>query len=322
MSKDDPTLQELIVRALTGTDRHAKESLESAVAGDPALRQFCAELDDVVNLLAGCKDWRRQSPTAELTAKIREAVATKLPTAPPHFRTVFMEADLGRRSSMRKLVAVIVVLLLLIAAAIPFFLKQDQDVVRRPKLEGKAIFETTLTKDGDPLQKWSQSGTGAWEIGGGSLHAQESENPGAFYLKEGFDAGHPLAFDIQTSVPELDEHSTVSVFLADAAGATQPVFNAGARPAQALSLEIGRDGLVLSCPARPLLQSKPRENLNAHLYRLRMEYFGSSIRILVDGEVFFDGADIATPQGPLHPGVRVAGPQKNAVRFNAVRIER
>src|SRR5260221_2580817 len=117
MPLDDPSLQELIVRALTGQDRQAQQSLADAAAKDPELRKFCDELDEVVSLLAGSKEWRKQFPSAELTEKVRQAVVSKLPSAPPHFRTVMMESDLGRRRSMRWILFVVILLAALLAAA-------------------------------------------------------------------------------------------------------------------------------------------------------------------------------------------------------------
>ena len=315
MPQEDLTLQELIVRALTGEDRRARLQLDSAAASDPELRQFCADLDEVVNVLAGSKEWRRQAPSPELTAKIRQAVVSKLPAAPPHFRKVMLEADLGRRRATRWVLMGIA--LFVIILCISWFARRESGA--RPKLEGKVVYEAALK--GEALHGWARAGSGAWESSAGGMHVQDSEDPGALYIKDGFDAARPLAFEIESSIPELDERSTVLIFVADALGAPQPAFNPGARPARALTLEIGRDGLVLSSPDQALLFSRPVSNLSAHFYRVRLEYLGSWVRVLVNAEVFFE-QDLPMPQGPLFPGVRVAGPQKNAVRFNAVRIER
>jgi len=317
MPLDDPSLQELIVRALTGQDRQAQQSLADAAAKDPELRKFCDELDEVVSLLAGSKEWRKQIPSAELTEKVRQAVVSKLPSAPPHFRTVMMESDLGRRRSMRWILFVVILLAALLAAALAW----KGDTGAKPKLDGKVVYEAPLK--GEPVQGWERFGSGNWDTSGGGLHISETEDPGAYYIKSGFDAGHALAFEIETKIPELDDRSTVSIFIADSAGAAQPSFSAGARPVRALSLEIGRDGLTLSGPdeKNSLLHSKPLPSSNARFYKVRLEYLGPWVRVMVNNESFFEQM-LSVPQGPLYPGVRVAGPKKESVFFNAAHVER
>src|SRR5688500_14815250 len=116
MNTEDVTLQELIVRALTGRDESARLSLESVTAGDPELRQFMSELEGIVDSLAESKEWRSKGPSAELTAKVRQAVVSRLPAAPPHFRTVVLEADLGRKRAARKVIIMVIAAALLLGA--------------------------------------------------------------------------------------------------------------------------------------------------------------------------------------------------------------
>jgi len=99
MAQSDPQLMEMIVRALTSRDRPAMLMLEEACSRDPEIKAFYDDLNDVVNLLAGSKDWRKEAPTAALRPKFREAVQSKLPSAPQSFRLVFTDSDLGRRKT-------------------------------------------------------------------------------------------------------------------------------------------------------------------------------------------------------------------------------
>ena len=319
MAREDATLQELIVRALTGMDARARQSLDSAAARDPQLRQFCAELDEVVNLLAGSKDWRAETPSAELTAKVRRAVAEKLPSAPPHFRKVLIDEDLGRGEMLRKLTlgSAGALILLLVLAWMWFSRTGGPGPL---KLDGRVIFEAPL-KDGS-LAGWARAGDGAWQSGPDGLRVEGGDDPSAYFLQNGFDVSEPLAFVIDVSVPSLDSGSNVVVFLAEGAGGAQPVFRDGFRPARALALEIGRDGLLLSGANGAPLQSRPLSNAAARFYRLRLELLGQRARVLMNDEIFFDGPLAHPPRGALHAGVRVAGPQKSEVRFNAARLER
>jgi hypothetical protein len=317
--KDLP-LQELIVRALTGMDARARQSLDAASATDPQLRQFCAELDEVVALLVGSKDWRSEKPSAELTEKIRSAVASKLPSAPPHFRTVMLENDLGRRKTILGLVIVIAIGLALLVLAVGYigFPRGGSD----PALSLNHNVTYTSTLKDQKLAGWEVVGDGAWEPGKDGLKAGGSEDAGAIYLQSGYQADHALAFQIDVGLPGLDERSKAIVFLAEAGASGQPVFTPAVQPAQALTLEITRDGLFASGPDHQLLQSRPVSNVDSHFYQIRLEHLGNRVRVLVNGEIFFDGPASRPLRGEIHPGVRLAGPQKKDVRFNAARVER
>jgi hypothetical protein len=320
VNNEDVTLQELIVRALTGSDQGARQSLQNAAGMDPELQKFCSELEDVVSLLAGSKDWRDSTPSAELTAKIRQAVVTKLPAAPPHFRTVMLEADLGRRRAARKFVLGIIVAVLLIAGI--FYLWQ------KPRFEGERLSLTgTLVLDaplkaGDKLDGWSFTREERWEIDKNGLHTTTGEEFGAMFLKESFPADRAIALTVDAHVPELGEGSAVTVFLADAEGELNPGFDAASRPRSALALELAGDSLVLNGPGRALLQSKPGNTAGGRFFRIRMEFLGRLVRVLINNETFFEGALPQPPRGPIFAGMRVAGPKKNEIFFNSIRIER
>ncbi|HYG73880.1 MAG TPA: hypothetical protein VEK08_02515 [Planctomycetota bacterium] len=320
MNNDDVTLQELIVRALTGRDHGARSTLEAAAAGDPELMRFCAELEDVVSMLHGSPDWRAAAPSAELTAKIRQAVVSKLPAAPPHFRTVMLEADLGRRRATRNLVIISLLLIVALIAAIASWPKPKSEG-ERLKLSGKLLSEAAL-KAGEPLSAWTFAREEKWEIRGEGLHSSGGEDAGAAFLKEALSADAALAMNVDVHVPELGDRSNVTIFLTDAEGETGPSFDAASRPRSALALEIAADGLVLNGPGRSLLHSKPDSNADGRFYRIRMEYLGRFARVLINNETFFDGPIPQPMRGPLYAGVRVAGPKKNDIFFNTVRLER
>ena len=320
MSPDDLSLQELIVRALTGLDNRARQSLDAASAGDPELRQFCAELDEVVSLLVGSKDWRSEKPSAELTAKIRSAVASKLPSAPPHFRTVMMESDLGRRKTIIGLVVAIIAVLGVLILAISFIGLPHFGGDQALTLSHNVAYSASLKES--KLNGWELVGDGTWEPGKDGLKAGGSDDAGAIYLQSGYDAEHAIAFQIEVGVPGLDERSKAVVFLAEGGGSGAPAFTPSVQPAQALTLEITRDGVFASGPDHQLLQSRPVSNAEAHFYQVRLEHLGGRVRVLVNGEVFFEGPASRPLHGTLYPGIRLAGPQKKDVRFNAARVER
>lgn len=320
MSPDDLSLQELIVRALTGLDSRARQSLDAASLKDPELRQFCAELDEVVSLLVGSKDWRNEKPSAELTAKIRSAVASKLPSAPAHFRTVMLESDLGRKKTIVGVILAAVVLiggLILVVSMVglPRF-GGDQTLA----LAHTVAYSATLKEP--KLTGWEVTGDGTWEPAKDGLKAGGTEDAGAIYLQKGYEADHALAFQIDLKVPGLDERSKAVIFLAEAGSSGVPAFTPNVQPAQALILEITRDGVFASGPDHQLLLSKPVSNTESHFYQVRLEHLGGRVRVLVNGEVFFEGATSRPLHGVLHPGVRLAGPQKKDVRFNDARVER
>ncbi|HEY3324833.1 MAG TPA: hypothetical protein VGP72_30550 [Planctomycetota bacterium] len=318
MNTEDVTLQELIVRALTGRDQRARQSLQTAAASDPELERFCAELQGVVSELAGTADWLSSGPSAELTAKIRQAVIAKLPAAPPHFRTVLLEADLGRRSAARRALLVLVAGVVCVAALLYLWQRSPAEE-RRLKLTGKSVFESSL-QDGMP-RGWQKAGEQNWLAGSEGLHTAGNEESGALYYKEGFAADAALALDLDLHVPELGELSSAMVFLADGNGEDAPALDASSRPRSALALEIAADSLVLNGPGRTLLQSRPETGGGGRFYRLRIEYLGSAARVLINNAIFYDGP-VPQPRGPFFAGLRVAGPKKNEIRFNTLRLER
>jgi len=319
MRNDDLTLQELIVRALTGRDHEARRSLDSAAASDPELQRFCSELEEVVTALAGSSDWRAAAPSPELTAKIRQAVVAKLPSAPPHFRTVLLEADLGHRRATRRLLLWAVLLALALVVLLRVW-QGPRGEGERLSLNGKSVSEAPL--QGEALKGWEFVREAAWQCGPEGLHSSGSDDSDAAYLKDGFSAEQALACNVDVRIPGLDEQSSVTVFLADAQGAARPLFNAWLHPSVALELEITADGLVLNGPGRTLLQSQPAANAGGTFLRLRMEHLGRQARVVVNGKTLFEGPVPRPLQGPLHPGMRVAGPRKNQVLFNALRLER
>jgi hypothetical protein len=312
MADDDVTLQELIVRALTGQDEDARRSIETATADDAELRQFFSDLQGIVGLLADSRDWRALpgGPSPELSAKIRAAVVAKLPAAPPHFRTVVLEADLGRRRATRKLFLTLAGGALLIAAAIYFWQRNAGDAARL-KLSGKAAFEAAL-KD-DKLEAWELS-SGQWLCDKEGLRAAgDDDAPAAIVLKKAFDAAAALALNLDVRVPSLDDASSATIHINDDA--------ARLRGFDGLSLQITSDGLILNGPNNALLQSQHTAGAGERFHRVRIEYLGRYARLIVNGEVLFDGLLARPLEGPLRPAIRVAGPQKNKIVFNALRIE-
>ena len=160
MVDDDVTLQELIVRALTGRDEMARRSMDSAAASDPELQKFCDELQDIVGTLAGSSDWRALTPSSELTARIRQAVVAKLPAAPPHFRTVLLEADLGRRRAARRVVLQAGALLIA-AALVAYLWQRPQTGSGRLDIGGRLVYQAAWK--GEPLQGFSMAREEKWE---------------------------------------------------------------------------------------------------------------------------------------------------------------
>ncbi|MCZ7648353.1 MAG: hypothetical protein M5U26_24355 [Planctomycetota bacterium] len=322
MAAHDPTLQELIVRALTGQDRRAQRRLEAAAGRDPELKRFCEELDEVVSTLVGSRDWRKQAPSPELTSRIREAVVAKLPDAPPHFNMVLMDADLGRRRTLWRLLGG-VLLVGIVAAGAVWALMREQTAARRLRLNGQVAYETPL--QGEKLEGWEFLGAGAWSGDGQGLRHEPANDGGeaaGVYLKRGIAAEGALAFNLDVSAPELGAGSHAAVFLAEAEAGGAPAFGPNAKPARGLLLELSADGLVLYGPDAELLQSRPVNQGGAGFYRLRLEHLGPYVRVLVNGDVIFDGQPSRALHGKLHPGWRAAGPENSQIRFNAARIER
>ncbi|MFH0938137.1 MAG: hypothetical protein V1899_02495 [Planctomycetota bacterium] len=322
MATDHHSLQDLIVRALTGMDQRARQSLEVATAKDPELKQFYAELNEVVNLLSGSKDWRAETPSAELTAKIRSAVSQKLQSAPPHFRTVLLNADLGRRRALLSVIIWVVAVVALLSTLITWLWGRCPGAEAQLRLSGNVTFDETFKNP--ELPDWKQLGLTVWQTSAKGLRAEDEdgEEPVALYLKKGFEATAPLALEVDVSVPGLDEQSTVLIFLAEAGGMLRSAFDDRLRPVQALTLEISRNSLVLLGPEQQLLHSSPSSNTAARFYRLRMEHLGARVRMLMNGKVSFDGRLERPLRGTLYPGVRVTGLLKNKIYFNRIRFER
>lgn len=319
MAQDDPTLQELIVRALTGGDRAARQSLDAAAARDPELRSFCADLEDVVGMLVGAKDWRVEAPSPELTAKVRQAVVARLPEAPPHFRKVLIEADLGRQRTQRMLlIGVALAALAAAALAVLLFTGRGPD----PALKLKGMFAYEATVGGDPARDFAVLGEGSWDWDDDGLKCSEGSGAGALCLKQGFPADEAVAFRLDARVPGLDAKSSVVIFLADAAGESLPLFGNSSRPARGITLEVTRDSLVLYDADQELLESRPQSSSSASFLQVRMEHLGQRVRILVNGDRFYAGTISRAPEGPLHPGIRIVGPRKGEFRFNKIRVER
>lgn len=319
MQNDDVTLQELIVRALTGRDNEARRTIENAAASDPELQRFYAELEEIAGVLAGSSDWRAVKPSVELTNKIRQAVVAKLPSAPPHFRTVILESDLGRRRATQRLLLWLF-LTALLAVVVVVAWPRPRGENDRQTLSGKSVYEAPLK--GEPLQGWQFVRGTAWRTGPEGLQAGGADETDAAYLKEGFSAEQPLAYDVDVCLPALGEQTSVTVFLAEAQGALAPAFDAWLRPEEALELELTADGLVLNGPGKTLLRSQPAPQAGGAFLRLRLEHLGKQARVVVNGKALFEGFLPRPLQGVLYPGLRVAGPNKNEILFNALRIER
>jgi hypothetical protein len=321
MKSEDATLQELIVRALTGMDKRARQALETASKSDPELKQFFSELDEVVNLLAGSNDWRAAPPPPEVRERVRQAVAQKMPRAPQHFRTVVMESEMGRRRTLMGLIvagAILLGVLILIGALITF--NKGGEGERALKLTGTLAYETSF-KTQDDLRAWATRGDPGWLVSTEGLHTQGGEDPSALVLLESFDAAQAGAIIVDVNSPGLDTRSSLMVFLSEGSGG-EATLNTGARPTQGLALEVTRESLVLFAPDQGLLQSRPVSNAEPRFLRLRIEHLGPRVRVLINGETLYDGMVSRPLRGKLYPGIRVAGPQKNQVRFNAFRVER
>lgn len=316
MQTDDVTLQELIVRALTGQDEDARRSIEAATAGDPELREFYSELEGLVGLLGESKDWRAGAPSPELTAKVRQAVVSKLPAAPPHFRTVVLEADLGRRRATRKLVLLIAAAAALVGAGILYWKGSVGDTARL-RLNGKVAYETPLKDDSVDARQliaaWEIS-SGQWVCDGVGLHADgEGDAPCAILLKKKFDAAAALALNLDIRIPSLDDQTSATVYLNDE--------STRLRGYDGLSLHLTSDGLIFNGPRGALLHSRPGEAAEGERFSVRIEYLGRHARLIVNGKVLFDGPLAQPLDGPLAPVIRVIGPRKNKIIFNALRIE-
>jgi hypothetical protein len=191
-----------------------------------------------------------------------------------------------------------------------------------PALKLRGVFAYEAPAGGDPGKDFTVLGEGSWGWDGDGLKCGGANGAGALCLKEGYPADEALAFRLDARVPGLDAKSSVLIFLADAGGEPFPAFGNSARPARGINLEITRDGLVLYDADQALLQSRPRSGSSASFFRVRIEHLGQHVRVTVNGGRFYWGAVSRAPEGPLHPGIRIAGPRRNAFRFNKIRVER
>jgi len=317
MATEDPSLEELIVRALTSQDSKAREALEAAGREDPELRQFCDELNQVINTLAKCKDWRAEAPSATMREKVRQAVRAKMAQAPPRFQAVVLDADLGRDKATRRLVYVLLVVVALAALVALVLWLHPREEGGKLTLTGQRAFEAKPEQDRP--EAWAAHTDDPADANLAALVRPDGA-VSTIYLKNGFKADGAVALQAEIELPELDEKSSVMLFLADAAGAERPTLTSSARPEQALYLEITQDSIVLYEAGR-WLDAKHIAGARG-FYRLRLEYLGSQIRALVNGEPLFEGRVTQVLRGPLHPGLRAAGPQKSKFRFNGVSVER
>ncbi len=328
MAQSDPQLMEMIMRALTSRDRPAMLMLEEACNRDPEIKAFYDDLNEVVSLLAGSKDWRRETPTASLRAKIREAVQAKLPNAPPSLRLVFTESDLGRRKTTRNLILATIGAILLIAALAWFCSRfTGGDSGGKLELTGQRIYDNPLKNTGAQDWDYALSSGGAWEIRNGGLCSPAAgdtanSSPATAIMKVSHEAKRALAFTVETKAPDLDDGTGLMVFLAEGSGDGPPQLGPGERPERAVSLEINREGILIQGIAHALLDSKPFNGPAARFFQIRLEHLGANVRVLINGEVRFDGPMPQRLRGNLYPGLRVSGPKKSEIIFNAARVER
>lgn len=323
MQTDDLTLQDLIVRALTSRDNSARKSLERAAAHDPELQKFCAELEGLVEALGGAKDWRSETPSAELTQRIREAVVSKLPAAPPHFRTVMMESDLGQQNASRStiffLALVVIAIGALVLASMVLRSKSETD---RQALKGNPVYEAAWNDNSpDAVKQW-QAVRGSWGSSAAGVVAGPGEDGAVFLYKEGLGADSAVAFSVDVKIPPLDEKSSVAIFVAEGAAGKPPAFDLTGRNERAIALDILPDGLQLMAPGNSMLASRAISHARGGFYRVRIEHLGAYARVTINNEVYFDGPLAVPLRGSLYPGLRATGPKRNETLFNNARIER
>lgn len=324
MQTDDLTLQDLIVRALTSRDGSARKSLERAAAHDPELQKFCAELEGLVEAIGGAKDWRNEKPSAELTQRIREAVVSKLPAAPPHFRTVMMESDLGQQKASRSTLFFLVLVVLAIAALVlASMVLRNNTGTERLTLKGQPVYEAPWNDNAPTaLAQWQAVRGGAWKSSAVGVVSGTEEEAGVLLYKEALKAVGGMAFSIDVKVPPLDEKSSVGIFLAESATGAPPAFDLTGRNERALALDILPDGLQLMAPGNTMLASRAVSNARGGFYRVRIEHLGAYARVTINNEVYFDGPLAVPLRGTVYPGLRATGPKRNETIFNNARIER
>jgi len=317
MGMDDSNAEELIVKAVTGQDPKVQAALEEATKDDPELQQFYTEINSIVHSLAECRDWRAAPPTPTARERVRQAVLAKLQQAPPRFKAVILDVEVARRKVTRRLLVVVAVLALVGAGigVMVFFAAADKR--GRLQLTGQPAF--SVTGENDQPEAWASPGG---HLSGKGLAALKEEAPAStIYLRGGFPVENALAYQVDLEIPKLDEESFVTIFLADAEAREQPSFTPAGRPERSIYIEISADSLVLYDAGQAPLCAKQLDKAEG-FYRLRLEYLGAHLRALVKGEVIYDGPLNQVLRGPLHAGLRTAGPRKAELRFNAVRLER
>jgi hypothetical protein len=318
MSADDSNTEDLIVRALTGQDHAAKAAIERAAQDDPELQKFYSELSTVVQKMTECRDWRAEPPTPTARERVRQAVLARLQMAPPRFKAVILDVEVARQKVTQRMrigLVCVTVLGACVAGAIVF---ASGGKPNRLQLSGQPAFEASDGKD--QPEAWASF---AGELIGVGLTALKQDAPvNTLYLKRGFPIDQALAYQVDLDVPDFeDTASSVTLFLADAMNLSPPAFTPEGRPERSISLVLNADSLVLYDASQAFLGSRPLGKAQG-FYTLRIEYLGAHLRVLVKGEVFYDGPLNQVLRGPLHIGLRTSGSRKAGLRFNAVRIER
>jgi hypothetical protein len=320
MAQKPPTeLEELIVRALTGRDDHARRALDQAAGADPEIAHFRDEMQTVVDLLTGAPDWRAGHPTAELSARIRQAVVERLPRAPQRFSEVLLEADLGRRRALWVwgLAACAGALALLLLA---WFLLARWITPPPPKLTGDVAFATEFQPGA--LDAWTTPGGGHWATTKDGLRETSQAPQSALILTDSVVGSQPLACDFELILPQLDEATQAGVFLAPADQDALPTMDALDRPRQGLLLELKPGSLVLTCHGESHLLHSEKLDGEMRYVHVRFEWLLNRAVVTVNRRIIFDAPLPKTLHGRLHPGLRVSGPKKSAILFNSVKVER
>lgn len=318
MGADDSNAEELIVRALTGQDPEAQAALEKAAKDDPELQKFYSELGTIVQKMAECRDWRAQPPTPTARERVRQAVLAKLQMAPPRFKAVILDVEVARKKVTHRLLIGLLGVAALAACIAAVIVFASSGKRGRLQLSGQPAFQVSDTKD--QPEAWASF---AGELTGAGLAALKQDAPvNAIYLKRGFPVDQALAFQVDVDVPDFeDTPSSVTLFIADAMNQDQPAFTPEGRPERSVSLVLNADSLVLYDASQAFLGSRALGKAQG-FYTLRVEYLGAHMRVLVKGEVLYDGPLNQVLRGPLHIGLRTSGPHKKDLQFNAVRLER
>ena len=106
--------------------------------------------------------------TSTQTGAFNQAVVTKLPAAPPHFRTVLLEADLGRRQAARKLVFTVVVAVLGFTGLLYLW--------QRPHAEGVAVQRVDVGADPGIDPQFEAAIDDSLPKGGPAAHQEQTES--------------------------------------------------------------------------------------------------------------------------------------------------